>query len=155
MEKDRGVKKMTTYTPEFLGLQNGVWNGPHMENRHGEGIVIGFVDTGINPFHPSFVYDPVKDNNSSTTNPHFSGACETGPMFPPSACNGKIISARFFAEGALSAGGLNSSVNFLSPFDADGHGSHVAAIAAGNSGVPVVVNGYLYGQASGMAPNAR
>lgn len=33
--------------------------------------------------------------------------------------------------------------------------SHVASIAAGNAGVPVVVNGYFYGQASGMAPRAR
>lgn len=33
--------------------------------------------------------------------------------------------------------------------------SHVASIAAGNAGVPVVVNGLFYGRASGMAPRAR
>jgi len=33
--------------------------------------------------------------------------------------------------------------------------SHVASIAAGNAGVPVVVNGFCYGKASGMAPRAR
>lgn len=33
--------------------------------------------------------------------------------------------------------------------------SHVASTAAGNYGVPVVVNGYNYGRASGMAPRAR
>lgn len=33
--------------------------------------------------------------------------------------------------------------------------SHVASTAAGNCGVPVVVNGCYYGQASGMAPSAR
>ncbi|GJZ84461.1 hypothetical protein Tco_0649800 [Tanacetum coccineum] len=33
--------------------------------------------------------------------------------------------------------------------------SHVAATAAGNYGVPVVVNGFYYGRASGMAPRAR
>ncbi|GKC22626.1 subtilisin-like protease SBT2.4, partial [Tanacetum coccineum] len=32
---------------------------------------------------------------------------------------------------------------------------HVAATAAGNYGVPVVVNGFYYGRASGMAPRAR
>jgi hypothetical protein len=34
-------------------------------------------------------------------------------------------------------------------------GSHTSATAAGNYGVPVVVNGYFYGNASGMAPRAR
>lgn len=33
--------------------------------------------------------------------------------------------------------------------------SHVASVAAGNAEVPVVVNGYLYGLASGIAPGAR
>lgn len=33
--------------------------------------------------------------------------------------------------------------------------SHVASVAAGNAGVPVVVNGFCYGKASGMAPRAR
>ena len=33
--------------------------------------------------------------------------------------------------------------------------SHVASTAAGNAGVPVVVNGFDYGRASGMAPRAR
>lgn len=33
--------------------------------------------------------------------------------------------------------------------------SHVASIAAGNAGVPVVVNSLFYGRASGMAPRAR
>lgn len=33
--------------------------------------------------------------------------------------------------------------------------SHVASVATGNAGVPVVVNGFYYGQASGMAPRAR
>ncbi|KAJ9566261.1 hypothetical protein OSB04_002227 [Centaurea solstitialis] len=32
---------------------------------------------------------------------------------------------------------------------------HVASTAAGNHGVPVVVNGFYYGRASGMAPRAR
>lgn len=33
--------------------------------------------------------------------------------------------------------------------------SHVASTAAGNAEVPVVVNGFFYGRASGMAPGAR
>ncbi|KAJ0082033.1 hypothetical protein Patl1_09919 [Pistacia atlantica] len=115
---------MTTYTPQFLGLPQGVWTQEGGDKNAGEGIVIGVIDTGINPFHPSFAYDPLNPFSSNIS--HFSGACETGPLFPVTSCNGKIVSA-----------------------------SHVASTAAGNGGVPVVVNGFFYGRASGMAPRAR
>ncbi|KAL0012265.1 hypothetical protein SO802_007373 [Lithocarpus litseifolius] len=152
VERDRGAKLMTTYTPQFLDLPE-VWTQEGGEKNAGEGIVIGFVDTGINPCHPSFAYDPMKLFTSNIS--HFSGACETGPQFPAGSCNGKIVSARFFSAGAQAVATLNTSVDFLSPFDAVGHGSHVASTAAGNMGVSVLVNGFLYGQASGMAPRAQ
>ncbi|KAF4372593.1 hypothetical protein F8388_027266 [Cannabis sativa] len=154
VEKDRGAKMMTTYTPEFLGLPQRVWTEEGGERNAGDGIVIGFVDTGIDPTHPSFAFDPLNPFISNISS-HFSGACESGPRFPPTSCNGKIVSARFFSAGAQAAATLNTSVDFLSPFDALGHGSHVASTAGGNAGVPVVVNGFFYGRASGMAPRAR
>lgn len=154
VERDRGAKLMTTYTPQFLGLPQGVWTQEGGDDHNaGEGIVIGFVDTGINPTHPSFAYDPLNPFTSNIS--HFLGACKTGPRFPASSCNGKIVSAKFFSAGAQAVATLNSTVDFLSPFDAVGHGSHVASIAAGNAAVPVVVNGFYYGRASGMAPCAR
>ncbi|GLT62884.1 hypothetical protein SLA2020_354870 [Shorea laevis] len=153
VERDRGAKLMTTYTPQFLGLPEEVWTQEGGDRNAGDGIVIGFVDTGINPSHPSFAYDLMNPFTSNIS--HFSGACEAGPLFPVSSCNGKIVSARFFSAGAQTAAQFNASVDILSPFDAVGHGSHVASTAAGNAGVPVVVNNFYYGQASGMAPRAR
>lgn len=35
------------------------------------------------------------------------------------------------------------------------YSSHVASTAAGNYGVPVILNNVTYGKASGMAPRAR
>ncbi|KAK6794001.1 hypothetical protein RDI58_007454 [Solanum bulbocastanum] len=151
LEEDRRVKQMTTYTPQFLGIP-AVWTQEGGDKNAGEGIVIGFIDSGINPDHPSFAYNPTT-NNSLTDS--FSGACEEGPLFPQTSCNGKIVSARFFSAGAQTSTTLNDSMDILSPFDAVGHGSHVASTAAGNFGVPVVVNGLYYGRASGMAPRAR
>ncbi|KAI9128231.1 hypothetical protein K1719_001224 [Acacia pycnantha] len=145
VERDRGARLKTTYTPAFLGLQGGVWE----EGEVGEGVVIGIVDSGINPSHGSFAYDPSRPFESNVS--QFRGICETGPRFSESDCNGKIVGARFFSLGAQAVAPLD----FLSPFDADGHGSHVASTAAGNCGIHVVVNGFCYGRASGMAPRAR
>ncbi|XP_010533791.1 PREDICTED: subtilisin-like protease SBT2.4 [Tarenaya hassleriana] len=154
VEEDRGVRVMTTYTPEFLELPQHVWTQISGGDRHaGEDVVIGFVDTGINPSHPSFGFDLTNPYSSNLS--RFSGVCETGPLFPVGSCNGKIISARFFSAGASPPAVLNASVDILSPFDASGHGSHVASIAAGNAGVPVIVDGFFYGRASGMAPRSR
>ncbi|EEF43811.1 subtilisin-like protease SBT2.4 isoform X1 [Ricinus communis] len=153
VERDRGAKLMTTYTPQFLELSQGVWTQEGGDRNAGEGIVIGFIDTGINPLHPSFAYNPLNPFTSNIS--HFSGACETGPRFPAGSCNGKIVSARFFSAGAQAVSPLNTSLDFLSPYDAVGHGSHVASTAAGNARVPVVANGFYYGRASGMAPRAR
>ncbi|CAH2048010.1 unnamed protein product [Thlaspi arvense] len=158
VEEDKGVKLMTTYTPDFLELPRDVWPkiSSDGDRRAGEDIVIGFVDTGINPTHPSFsAFNPTNPFSTNLSRLNFSGDCETGPLFPAGSCNGKIISARFFSAGARASVALNSSLDILSPFDASGHGSHVASIAAGNAGVPVIVDGFSYGRASGMAPRAR
>lgn len=121
-------------------------------DRAGEEIVIGFVDSGIFPYHPSFEnqntepYGPI---------PKYRGKCEVDPDTKKSFCNGKIVGAQHFAEAAMAAGAFNPEVDFASPLDGDGHGSHTAAIAAGNNGIPVQVQGYEFGKASGMAPRAR
>lgn len=152
VERDWKVKKLTTHTPQFLGLPTGVWPTGGGFDKAGEGIVIGFVDSGIYPHHPSFSgrigepYEPV---------PKYRGKCEIDPDTKASFCNGKIVGAQHFAQAAIAAGVFNPSIDFASPLDGDGHGSHTAAIAAGNNGIPVRMHGFEFGRASGMAPRAR
>lgn len=150
---DFSVRTATTHTPEFLGLPQGAWVQQGGSETAGEGIVIGFIDTGIDPTHPSF-----SDKFSPNTFPipsHFSGVCEVTKDFPSGSCNRKLIGARHFAASAITRGIFNASQDYPSPFDGDGHGTHTASIAAGNHGVPVMVSGHHFGNASGMAPHAH
>ncbi|MGB3764801.1 MAG: S8 family serine peptidase, partial [Ornithinimicrobium sp.] len=65
-------------------------------------------------------------------------------------CNNKIIGARYYDEGAEVL-----DLEFESPRDYDGHGSHTGATAAGNVDVPIEINGVDLGEGSGMAPAAH
>ncbi|XP_020090637.1 subtilisin-like protease SBT2.6 [Ananas comosus] len=153
VEKDMKVRKLTTHTPQFLGLPTGVWPTGGGFDRAGEDIVIGLVDSGIYPKHPSFSTN--HNTESYEPLPRYKGKCEIDPGTRKSFCNGKIIGAQHFAKAAIAAGAFNPAIDFASPLDGDGHGSHTAAIAAGNNGVPVRMHGHEFGKASGMAPRAR
>ncbi|MQM15425.1 hypothetical protein Taro_048370 [Colocasia esculenta] len=150
---DFSVRTETTHTPEFLGLPKGAWVKEGGPEGAGEGIVIGFIDTGIDPTHSSFSDD--SSVNPYPVPPHYSGVCEVTRDFPSGSCNRKLVGARHFAASAITRGIFNATQDYASPFDGDGHGTHTASIAAGNHGIPVIVAGHHFGNASGMAPRAH
>lgn len=49
---ERMLRLQTTHTPHFLGLHQelGFWK----ETNFGDGVIIGVLDTGVLPSHPSF-----------------------------------------------------------------------------------------------------
>ncbi|KAL6125707.1 hypothetical protein ACLB2K_073761 [Fragaria x ananassa] len=49
---ERFLPLHTTHSPNFLGLQQGF--GFWKKTNHGEVMIIGVLDTGISPGHPSF-----------------------------------------------------------------------------------------------------
>ncbi|CAN1174740.1 Subtilisin-like protease SBT2.6 [Linum perenne] len=155
VHEDVKMQKLTTHTPEFLGIPNGVWPALGGAENSGDGVVIGLIDTGINPLHPSFRTNMSPRFNITSNSSRFKGKCDTGVRFPSRSCNGKIVGAQYFARAAIAAGDFNATRDYVSPFDADGHGSHTASTAAGNHHIPVIANGFNYGYASGMAPGAR
>ncbi|XP_027347596.1 subtilisin-like protease SBT2.3 [Abrus precatorius] len=150
---DFSVRTATTHTPQFLGLPQGAWLEAGGFETAGEGITIGFIDTGIDPTHPSFADD--KSEHPFPIPAHFSGICEVTRDFPSGSCNRKLVGARHFAASAITRGIFNSTEDYSSPFDGDGHGTHTASVAAGNHGIPVVVAGHNFGNASGMAPRSH
>ncbi|KAG6405341.1 hypothetical protein SASPL_132930 [Salvia splendens] len=151
IHEDMKMQKLTTYTPQLLEINSGAWPALGGYAGAGKGVVIGLIDTGINPSHPSFT------TGTSSTPPKFSrfkGKCVTGRQFPASSCNAKIVAAQYFARAAIAAGEFNATRDVASPFDPDGHGRQVTSTAAGIHNIPVKVNNFNYGFASGMAPGA-
>ncbi|KAF5472167.1 hypothetical protein F2P56_008906 [Juglans regia] len=150
---DFSVRTATSHTQQFLGLPDGAWIEVGGFESAGEGIIIGFVDTGIDPKHASFADDISKYRFPVPA--HFSGICEVTQDFPSGSCNRKLIGARHFAASAITRGIFNATQDYASPSDGDGHGTHTASVAAGNHEIPVVVAGHHFGNASGMAPHSQ
>ncbi len=167
---DRPRTLDTTRTPAFLGLSGpgGLWSKLDASSRpiKGEDVVIGIVDSGIWPEDPAFSDKvdasgkPVAPSQPGTVAygpppAGWSGTCVAGPGFPATACNHKLIGARFYRDGFDAAGLQLTPLEYASPRDGDGHGSHTASTAGGNDGVDALLGIANVGTRSGMAPRAR
>ncbi|MCI9886882.1 S8 family serine peptidase [Micrococcales bacterium 31B] len=170
----------TESSVDFLGMRGktGVWQTQFgSQAAAGAGTVVGVIDTGYWPESPYFegskakrlaagakpqvgvpylkspgVIAMLKADGST-----FEGACEVGQDFDGSACNTKVISARYF-DDAFTASVPESDrapQEVLSPVDIDSHGTHTASTAAGNNVKNAVVNGRDYGPSAGVAPGAK
>ncbi|XP_062225103.1 subtilisin-like protease SBT3.5 [Phragmites australis] len=137
----------TTRSWDFMGLPYNQPNGLLANAKMGDDIIIGIIDSGIWPESLSF-----EDDRYGPPPPKWKGICQSGDSFGPKNCNGKIIGARWYADDVDKT---QLSDEFLSPRDANGHGSHVASTAAGNLVHNVSLHGLAPGAARGGAPRAR
>ncbi len=142
----------TDSSPAYLGLTGagGAWQAGY----DGRGIVLGIIDTGIWPEHPSFA-----DDGSYPPPPTGPLPCEFGnttdnPDDAPFTCNNKLIGAyQMLATYRASLGATPDEFN--SARDDSGHGTHTASTAGGNAGVAATVLGLPRGTISGIAPRAH
>ncbi|MGH2784100.1 MAG: S8 family serine peptidase [Actinomycetota bacterium] len=143
----------TDNSPEFLGLSgNGnIWDDLGGQGAAGEDVIIGVIDTGIWPEHPSF-----DDEGYDAPPAGWNGTCQTGEEWTADDCNHKLIGARYFFEG-FGAGEDLVDEEYASARDADGHGTHTSSTAGGNAGVEAEIfgNDLGTGTLSGVAPRAR
>lgn len=166
----------TDSSPAYLGLTRR--GGAYDAGITGEDVVVGVIDNGIWPEHPSFADEetPKKGNKGPDIpfGPIPAGfdpsGCDFGntamnPLDAPFECNNKLIAARCYNSGfsddrgeSYPCGGDGVALipsEFHSARDNDGHGSHTASTAGGNYGVPAAIGGTPLGMVSGMAPRAR
>ncbi|ERN07287.1 hypothetical protein AMTR_s00019p00211120 [Amborella trichopoda] len=152
---DETLQLHTTRSPEFIGLC--VKTTPICQetsrllkiSKNGSESVIGILDTGIWPEHPSF-----QDQGLDPIPSHFKGHCQDGQDFNKSHCNRKLIGAKYFS-GGYETMVKNLGGEILSARDYDGHGTHVASIAAGRSVSGAGFYGFAGVVSGGVAPESR
>ena len=146
----------TDASPEFIGAKF-FWSRVGGKQDAGEGVVVGVLDTGIWPEHPSFA-DPDPWGNDYPAPPGTYG-CDFGDTdYNPNDalfdCNNKLVGAYDFLNTYKAYVGLLPG-EFDSARDADGHGTHTSSTAAGNYGVEANMLGVPRGIVSGIAPRAH
>jgi subtilisin family serine protease len=178
---DTDQRVQTNNSAIFLGLEDQDGGLRADLGLRGEGVIIAVIDSGVAPNHPSladteelipsgctsrwsetswlgiFLCHAIRKNPPTQLmfDPPqgFTGICQTGEGFEASHCNNKLVGARYYLNGFLSRNELDPG-EFISPRDAEGHGTHLASIAAGNS-VTAELFGTRLGRISGIAPRAR
>ena len=164
---DRLDQPQTDNSPDVLGLSapGGLWAQLGGQANAGDDVVVGVIDTGIWPEHPSF-----SDQSDLADRPgasgkrlqaydappsYWRGTCQAGELWSKDDCNNKLIGARYFLAGFGHFGIVAD--DYESARDSDGHGTHTASTAAGNAGVDPSIFGrdLGVGTISGMAPRAR
>ena len=152
IQKDVERELMTDHGPAWINATS-IWDGSAtggLPGTQGEGVIIGVIDTGINPLNPSFA--DIGGDGYDHTNPWgagtFAGVCDPAdPSYDPTfPCNDKLIGARGYP-----------GTNGADPTDYDGHGSHTASTAAGNHVEATVfapTTSYT-AMISGVAPHAN
>lgn len=169
----RNVPVATDRGPQLIGAP-AIWNGTldgvtdrvfgdgfdgvDALGNHGEGIVAGIVDTGLNFASPSFA---ASSGGYQHVNPlgagHYLGLC--GPLPSPDwtpQCNDKVIGAYDFVTEFMPdiLADDPGATNGPGPVDENGHGSHTASTVAGNPVVAQVPGGPKL-PITGVAPRAN
>ncbi|MBX6356248.1 MAG: S8 family serine peptidase, partial [Micromonosporaceae bacterium] len=154
VQKDELRKKLTDASPQFIGA-TALYPQLGGDRNAGKGVIIGDIDTGAWPEHPSFA----DQGNLAPPPPKADGTpreCDFGdnPLTPQTDvfhCNNKLIGGAAFLDTYNAVVG---GEKYTTARDSDGHGTHTASTAAGNFVSSAEVFGVDRGPIHGIAPGA-
>ncbi|WP_371661092.1 S8 family peptidase [Streptomyces sp. NBC_00280] len=143
-------------TAKFLGLKKpgGLYSKvPGGQKNAGRGLILGVIDTGIDPDNPSLAALPEPLSDADVIAKKWKGSCDPGAdQAHQVTCNNKVIGAQYFNKGLTDP----TDTDWASPMDAESHGTHTATTSAGNYDVAATVpDTAISGRISGLAPAAR
>ncbi len=159
VEANEEYETMSDRGPQLIGAVP-VWDGTNPGSGgvqyRGEGMVVAVLDTGINFGSPSFAATGPVDGYAHA-NPlgagNYLGTCANGGE-DIGRCNAKLIGGFDFVCGSPGNTCGLSNVREEPGFgDTNGHGSHVASIAAGNLRDAQFMGATV--RISGVAPRAN
>ncbi|MEE4638068.1 MAG: S8 family serine peptidase, partial [Wenzhouxiangella sp.] len=138
IQRERLYRLQLSDGPALIGARTLAEGVSQLPPVRGEGTVVGIIDSGINWNHRAFSANPAFSGGYEYNNPYgaFLGLCSRANVL----CNDKLVGVYDFTSDSTDGE------------DTDGHGTHVAAIAAGNEWQNVAAGA---DSAGGVAPRAH
>jgi subtilisin family serine protease len=157
VQKDSLQKLQTDSSPAFIGAPTIYRQLGQTDEDAGKGVIVGVLDTGAWPEHPSYV----DHGNLPAPPPKADGTprtCDFGdnPLTPaddPFVCQNKLISGQPFLDTYNAVFGDELYPD--SARDSDGHGTHTSTTAAGGPVAHADPLGIDRGAIHGIAPGAH
>ncbi|HEU4398500.1 MAG TPA: S8 family serine peptidase [Actinomycetota bacterium] len=157
VQRDRLEQPLTDSSPGFMGAPTIYDQLGETADDAGKGAIVGVLDTGAWPEHPSYV----DHGNLPAPPPKADGTprtCDFGdnPLTPasdPFACQHKLISGQPFLDTYNAI--IGGEVYPDSARDSNGHGTHTSTTAAGGPVAHADPLGIDRGAIHGIAPGAH
>jgi hypothetical protein len=160
VQKDSLEQPLTDATPSFMGATD-VWPSVGGPENAASNVVVGVIDTGIWPEHPSFADHGLPAPPGGPYGCQFGDGSDVAHLGPTFACQRKLVgayakTATYMANvGAGANEFCNNTTHTCSARDPEGHGTHTASTAAGDRVASATLYGVERGPISGIAPGAR
>jgi hypothetical protein len=153
VQQDKLNQLLTDSSTDFINADD-LYPGLGGTADAGTGVVVGVLDSGVWPEHPSFA-----DQGNLPAPATRSESCDFGenPLTPeddPFTCNNKLISGQMFLETYLSNDDRAAAEPYHTARDSNGHGTHTSSTSVGDVLESATVFGVERGPINGVAPGA-
>ncbi len=152
VQRDALRQPLTDSSSHFINA-DAAYAALHTESNAGQGVLLGNLDTGVWPEHPSFAGRADLPAYTGPALPCDFGDNPLTPESDPFVCTNKLVGGQSFLD---TYDAFNSDTVYPGTArDAEGHGSHTASTSAGNVVEGVQTIGPELARINGIAPGAQ